>query len=159
MAVMQFCIAHGVFWGSMSEQSTKREGPTPTGRSLSASSAEALAADGVPGPGELIAGKFCVERVLGEGGMGVVVAARHVQIDQRVAVKFLRSELVREPTASARFLREVRAAGALRGTNLARVMDVGVSEAGLPYMIMEYLAGRDLGDVLAERGPLTIVDA
>ncbi len=114
---------------------------------------------GIPNPGEILAGRFRVDRVLGIGGMGVVVAAEHVQLRQPVAVKLLRADIAEEPNAVARFLREARAMGALRGENVVRVIDVGTLESGRPYMVMEFLRGRDLGEVLHERGRLTISDA
>jgi serine/threonine-protein kinase len=117
------------------------------------------AAPGIPRPGEVIAAKFEVERVLGEGGMGVVLAARHIQLGQRVAIKFMHAESARDPSAAARFLREARAAVALTSEHVTRVLDVGTLESGAPYMVMEYLAGVDLGDVLKSHGPLAIEDA
>jgi serine/threonine-protein kinase len=104
--------------------------------------------------GELVANKYRVERVLGRGGMGVVVAAMHEQLAQRVAIKMLLPEAEASPNALARFTREARAAAAIRGEHVARVLDVGTLEGGAPYIVMEYLEGRDLAQTLAERGPL-----
>jgi serine/threonine-protein kinase len=106
--------------------------------------------------GDLLAGKYRVERVLGVGGMGIVVAARHEQLDQPVAIKFVRDDALGNPEAVARFLREARAAVKLRSEHAAKVLDVGTLESGAPYMVMEYLEGSDLGAVLSERGPLTV---
>jgi serine/threonine-protein kinase len=114
---------------------------------------------GIPKPGEAIAGKYEVERVLGVGGMGVVLAARHVQLGQRVAIKFMHAESARDPSAAGRFLREARAAVALTSEHVTRVLDVGTLESGAPYMVMEYLAGIDLGDVIKDRGPMAVSDA
>jgi tRNA A-37 threonylcarbamoyl transferase component Bud32 len=102
--------------------------------------------------GTLIDGKYQVEQVLGEGGVGVVVAALHVGLEQRVAVKLLRPHLA-EGEAASRFLREARATVRLRGEHVARVTDVGTHE-GAPYMVMELLDGKDLSAWLDERGPL-----
>jgi serine/threonine-protein kinase len=110
-------------------------------------------------PGDLIASKFKVEQVLGAGGVGVVVAARHLQLDERVALKFLLPEAVRNEVDVARFCREAQAAVRLRSEHVARVIDVGTLENGSPYMVMEYLTGRDLGDVLDEHGPLPAEEA
>jgi eukaryotic-like serine/threonine-protein kinase len=99
--------------------------------------------------GELVAGKYRVERELGHGGMGVVVAAMHEQLRQRVAIKMLLSEAKASPNALARFLREARAAATIKGEHVARVLDVGELEAGSPYIVMEYLEGRDLAAILA----------
>src|SRR5258708_18125704 len=112
---------------------------------------------GVPAPGDVVASKYEVEKVLGVGGMGVVLAARHVQLGQRVAIKFMRLEAAREANAVNRFLREARAAVALSSEHVTKVLDVGTLESGAPYMVMEYLAGADLGEVLRQNGPLTVV--
>ncbi|MBM4363359.1 MAG: serine/threonine protein kinase, partial [Deltaproteobacteria bacterium] len=109
-----------------------------------------------PQPGEVLAGKYRVERVLGQGGMGVVVQAMHLQLEERVAVKFLLPEYAVHAEASTRFLREARAAVKIKSEHVARVIDVGTLESGAPYMVMEYLAGRDLADVLEQRGPLPV---
>ncbi|HEX8789828.1 MAG TPA: serine/threonine-protein kinase [Polyangiaceae bacterium] len=106
--------------------------------------------------GDLLAGKYRVERIIGSGGMGVVVAARHEQLDQRVALKFVRSEAISNQDAVQRFLREARAAVKLKSEHAAKVLDVGTLESGAPYMVMEFLEGRDLGQVLAEQGPLSV---
>jgi serine/threonine-protein kinase len=109
--------------------------------------------------GEIVAGKYRVERVLGRGGMGVVVAAMHEQLAQRVAIKMLLPEAKASPSALARFTREARAAAAIRGEHVARVLDVGELEGGAPYIVMEYLEGRDLADTIADRGPLASEEA
>lgn len=106
--------------------------------------------------GDLLAGKYRVERVLGAGGMGVVVAARHVQLGQLVAIKFLKREALEQPSAIERFLRESRALASLRNEHVSRVLDVGVLDSGVPYMVMEFLEGRDLAAVLADSGPLDV---
>ncbi len=106
----------------------------------------------VPLPGERIGGKYEVERILGQGGMGIVVAARHVQIGQRVAIKFLRGQAASDPNATERFLREARAAVVLTSEHATKVLDVGIDESGEPYMVMEYLAGSDLTALLQQRG-------
>jgi serine/threonine-protein kinase len=106
--------------------------------------------------GEMLAGKYRVERVLGSGGMGVVVAAVHVQLEQRVAIKFVRDEALGNTDAVQRFLREARAAVKLKSEHAAKVLDVGTLESGAPYMVMEYLEGSDLGAVLADHGTLTV---
>ncbi|MBK7579553.1 MAG: protein kinase [Myxococcales bacterium] len=110
-------------------------------------------------PGDVIAGKFRVERLLGEGGMGVVVAALHLELEQRVAVKFLLPEIAKRNDAAERFRREARAAVKIRSEHVARVLDVGSTEDGVPYMVMEYLEGHDLGDELRERGQLPVGEA
>lgn len=107
-------------------------------------------------PGDVIVGKYCVERVLGAGGMGVVVAARHLQLGQLVAIKCMRDNAGGDEGAVARFLREARAAVALSSEHAARVLDVGALGDGAPYIVMEYLAGIDLAEVLRRDGPLPV---
>jgi eukaryotic-like serine/threonine-protein kinase len=109
--------------------------------------------------GDVIAGKYRVDRILGEGGMGVVVAATHAQLDQHVALKFLRPSLVSNVEVGHRFMREARAAVKIHSEHVARVLDVGVTDAGTPFMVMEYLEGEDLEQVLAGRGRLSVEDS
>ncbi len=104
-------------------------------------------------PGDVIAGKFRVERVLGEGGMGYVVAATHLQLSQTVALKFIRDEVC-TPEYKRRFLREARNTVRLKSKHVSRVLDVGSLDGGAPYMVMEYLEGTDLSNLLHKRGPL-----
>jgi eukaryotic-like serine/threonine-protein kinase len=104
--------------------------------------------------GEVVAGKYRVERLAGEGGMGVVVAARHLQLDTVVALKLLPDAAAADPVLVERFLREARAAARLRSDHVAKVLDVGTLEAGTPFMVMEYLDGANLADVLSARGRL-----
>src|SRR5258708_38219135 len=109
--------------------------------------------------GDVLAGKYRVERVLGEGGMGVVVAAMHMQLEQRVALKFLLPAAMQDPDQVARFAREARAAAKMRGDHVARVIDVGSLDTGVPYIVMEYLEGSDLSSYLRKQGPLVIAHA
>lgn len=105
-------------------------------------------------PGDVIDGKYEVERILGAGGMGVVVAARHLDLGQRVAIKFMLREALAEPGHAERFLREAQTAVQLKSVHTARVLDVSRLSDGEPFMIMEYLEGRDLDAELSARGPL-----
>ena len=106
--------------------------------------------------GMLLAGKYRIERLLGEGGMGVVLAATNEALRQKVAIKLLRSGALANAKALGRFEREARAAASLRSEHVARVLDVGKLEDGRPYMVMEYLEGRDLGDVIDHGPPLPV---
>ncbi len=113
--------------------------------------------------GEVIAEKYQIERILAAGGMGVVLVARHLQLDRQVAIKFMLPELRNagvEPDAVERFLREGRAAVKLRGENVAKVLDVDKlpDENGSPYMVMEYLHGGDLAKHIKEHGPLPLAE-
>jgi serine/threonine protein kinase len=109
--------------------------------------------------GDVLAGKYRVDRVLGVGGMGVVVAAHHLQLDDRVAIKFLLPETLGNKEAVQRFAREARAAVKIKSEHVGRVTDVGTLENGAPYMVMEYLEGGDLAAWLAERGPVPLEQA
>jgi eukaryotic-like serine/threonine-protein kinase len=111
-----------------------------------------------PDSGELIAGKYRVERVIGEGGMGTVLAACHELLDVRVAVKVLSAELSHQPEIIARFLREARAVARLKSEHVARVMDVGILGEGQPFIVMELLEGEDL-EKRVQRGPLPVQQA
>lgn len=109
--------------------------------------------------GDLIARKYRVERILGRGGMGVVVAARHELLHELVGLKFLHSDVLSSPDAVERFLREARAAVRLKSEHVCRVMDVGTLDTGAPFIVMEYLEGEDLKAVLTRRGPLAPSEA
>src|ERR1700742_3551641 len=102
------------------------------------------AADPPVRPGDVIDGKYRVERVLGVGGMGVVVAVTHLELLELRAIKLMRPEGRADADAVERFAREARAASLLRSEHVARVMDVGKLADGAPYMVMEYLEGADL---------------
>jgi eukaryotic-like serine/threonine-protein kinase len=104
--------------------------------------------------GEMVAGKYRITRVLGEGGMGVVALACHEALALDVAIKFLTE--TRSEAARTRFAREGRAAAKLRGVHTAKVFDVGTLPDGTPYLVMEYLRGSDLENVLKSRGPLPL---
>ncbi|MBX3191080.1 MAG: protein kinase [Labilithrix sp.] len=107
--------------------------------------------------GEVFAGKYRVERVLGEGGFGLVFAARNIELDETVAVKLLKHNGDR--VTAERFFREARSASKIRGDGVARIYAVDQLEDGDLYMVMEYLEGRDLRREIVERGPLGILDA
>jgi serine/threonine-protein kinase len=110
-------------------------------------------------PGEVIADRYRVERVIGMGGMGVVLAARHLALDHLVAIKLLLPDVVDNTEAVSRFLREARAAVRIQNEHVARVMDVGTLPTGAPYMVMEYLEGSDLSQFVRSKGPLPIEEA
>jgi hypothetical protein len=112
--------------------------------------------------GDTLAGKYEIERLLAKGGMGVVMVARHLQLDKQVAIKFMLPHLLGagvEPDALERFVREGRAAVRLRGENVGRVLDVDTLPDGMPYMVMEYLEGQDLSRHVQKHGPLPLVES
>jgi eukaryotic-like serine/threonine-protein kinase len=106
--------------------------------------------------GETLAGKYTVERVLGVGGMGVVVAAKHIHLGERVAIKFLLPHALARPDVVKRFLQEGQAAAKMKSDHIARVRDVGTLDNGAPYLVMEYLEGDDLGAVLRAKGTIAM---
>jgi serine/threonine-protein kinase len=110
-------------------------------------------------PGVIIDRKYRIETLVGEGGMGMVWLATHVDLDRPVAVKVVREELARQDEIVARLLIEARAVAQLRGEHVVRVLDVGRLESGAPYIVMEYLEGNDVFSELAARGPLPIQEA
>jgi serine/threonine-protein kinase len=109
--------------------------------------------------GEIVGGKYRIENVIGAGAMGVVVAARHLLLEERVAIKFLLPHALDSRDAVARFMREARAAVKIKSEHVARVSDVSVLEDGTPYIVMEFLEGLDLADWLRQRGPLPTAQA
>ncbi len=106
--------------------------------------------------GQVLQGRFRIEHVIGVGSMGVVLAARHLELDERVAIKFIRAEMQRVPGVMQRFAREAKAAVTIKSEHVAQVFDVGTAEGIGPYIVMEYLEGRDLGAILEMEGRLTI---
>ncbi len=109
-------------------------------------------------PGAIVAGKYRVEEILAVGGMGVVAAARNEGLDQAVVLKVLRPDVGASAEVTARFLQEARTAARLTSEHVVRVFDVGTTESGAPYMVMERLHGNDLQQVLDMRGPLPVKD-
>jgi serine/threonine-protein kinase len=106
--------------------------------------------------GAVLAGKYRIDRVLGRGGIGVVVAAHHLRLRQTFAIKLLLPTAARRPNSSARMVREARAVAALKSEHVARVFDVDVLADGSPYIVMEYLEGQTLATRLESRGPLEV---
>ncbi len=109
--------------------------------------------------GTLLADKIRLDRILGQGGMGVVYAGVHLGLDLPVAVKFLHGELARHPDVASRFLTEARATGKLRHPNVIDVRDVGTTSDGSAYMVLELLRGESLATRLETRGALTFAEA
>lgn len=107
-------------------------------------------------PGDIVAGKYRIESVLGEGGMGFVLGARNIALDEPVAIKILRPDAVTDGQAVARFFREARASVRMKGEHVAKVLDVGSLADGTPYMLMELLQGADLSAVVERHGRLAV---
>lgn len=110
-------------------------------------------------PGDVLAGKYRIDRLLGAGGMGVVLLATHLELDAQVAIKVVRDEFARNEEVVARMLFEARAVAKLKSSHVVRVLDVGRLESGAPYIVMERLEGNDLANVLVEGGPLPVQEA
>lgn len=111
--------------------------------------------------GRVIAKRFAIEALVGEGAMGAVYRARQIALDTTVALKVLHRPYVRDPAFAARFLNEAQAASRIDHPNSMRVIDFGEEPDGLLFLVMEYLDGRTLDRVLAEEGtlpPARIVD-
>ncbi|MCL4226090.1 MAG: serine/threonine protein kinase [Myxococcales bacterium] len=104
--------------------------------------------------GAVLLGKYRIEAVLGRGGMGVVARATHLHLGEQVAIKFLRRDAASDAEAAQRFLREAQAAVRLKSEHVARVIDVGTLDGQVPYMVMEYLEGVDLDQMLEQSGTL-----
>ena len=116
-----------------------------------------LLSDGLPlREGDVVAGKYRLVRRIGRGGMAIVLEAEHVVLGHRVALKFLLPNLAHVEEAVERFLREGRAAVQIQSEHVARVLDVGTLDDGLPYLAMEFLQGSDLAQVVRERGTLPV---
>jgi tRNA A-37 threonylcarbamoyl transferase component Bud32 len=105
--------------------------------------------------GSLIDGKYLVEETVAEGGIGIVVVAKHLALDQRVAIKYLKPAARENPSTLERFVREGRLAAQIASDHVVRVLDVGSIPEGGPYIVMEYLVGEDLGHVV-RRGPVPV---
>ncbi len=118
--------------------------------------AAALPQAQLPAVGSVVGGKYRIERLLGEGGMGVVFEAVHARLNQRVAIKMLLPEFLQVPELVGRFEREAKASAQLRHRNAVRVVDVDATNEGIPYMVMELLHGHDLETEIHSLGPLPI---
>jgi len=109
--------------------------------------------------GQVVAQKYRVDRFIGQGGMGVVVAGFHLELDQPVAIKFLVTESGLESEGAERFRREARAAAKIHSQHVARVFDIGLLDERLPYMVMELLNGQDLEHEIERRGAFPVSEA
>lgn len=114
---------------------------------------------GLPRPGDVIAGKYRIDKLVGRGGMGVVLAAQHLALGQTVAIKVLAVDgldEVRKREAGARFLREGQSAARLTSDHVVRIYDVGTLDSAAPFMVMELLRGEDLATLLERQGPAPV---
>ena len=113
----------------------------------------------LPGPGDTIVGKYRVDAVIGQGGMGIVMGGVDLSLGRPVAIKFLSPERAGRPGAAERFLREARSAAMIQSEHVVRVYEVSQLPNGAPFIVMEHLRGVDLAQVLIQRGPLSFPEA
>jgi serine/threonine-protein kinase len=104
--------------------------------------------------GEVLAGRYRIERIIGEGGMGAVYEGKHTDIGKRVAIKLVHAVHMRHPEIEERFKREARSASAIESEHIVHIFDVGHDEKLGLFMVMEFLKGDDLAMVLAREGRL-----
>lgn len=119
----------------------------------------AITSSRAPAPipvGAVIGGKYRIDELIAEGGMGLVYRGTHLVLEQPVAIKVVRPELAHKKDAGARFLREARNIASLKSEHVARVLDSGCIRNGPPYMVLELLEGVDLRTWLQKQGPLPI---
>ena len=109
--------------------------------------------------GTTVAGKYRVDRLIGKGGMGAVFQAANLVIGKRVALKFLGQEAARDREACLRFQREAEAAGMAESAHIVQIFDSGVTDSGLPFLVMELLSGEDLRARLRREGRLSVAAA
>lgn len=106
--------------------------------------------------GQTLAGKYRIEERLSEGGMGTVYRGKHVMMDKTVAVKVLRPSLAADEKIVARFSREARAASRINHPHALSVTDFGEDENGVVFLVMEYLLGKTLKEVIRTEGPMAL---
>jgi hypothetical protein len=109
--------------------------------------------------GQTLDGRYALDGVLGEGGMGTVYRARHVALGRSLAVKVLRADLAKEADLAARFLQEAQATAAIKHPNIVSITDFGRLPDQRPYFVMELLSGRTLGSLIKAGGALPPRDA
>ncbi len=106
--------------------------------------------------GQTLAGKYLIEDLIKRGGMGSVYLGKHVLMDKTVAIKVLRASLAMDDDVVRRFSREAKAASRISHPHAVSVTDFGESENGVVFLVMEYLAGLTLKDVIKSEGPMKV---
>lgn len=104
--------------------------------------------------GSILADRYKILNVIGQGGMGVIFRAEHIKIGRKLAIKVLHPAHITDEEAVVRFQREAVAAGGLGHPNIIEIIDSGKTDSGLPYIVMEYLEGRDLSQILEKEAIL-----
>ena len=138
------------------QQAAARAKTLPSQASAAAEQTIAREVSAVAGMNQL--GEYQLLGKLGEGGMGAVYKARHVRLDRLVALKVLAKDRTANPGAIARFEREMKAVGRVDHPNVVRAMDAREIE-GTHFLVMEYVTGKDLAEVVDRCGPLAVADA
>ena len=115
--------------------------------------------EALPLLGSVLDERFAIDQVLGQGGMGCVFLARHLELEQPVAIKLLRPGRADGARGALRLLREARASARIKSEHVVRVLDVVSRQKAAPYIVMEYLEGRDLARHLAQQGPMLVRQA
>jgi serine/threonine-protein kinase len=128
----------------------------PDATTLCPSDGVALEQTDDPLLGRVLTGKYRVDEKLSEGGMGTVYRGTHVLMDKTVAIKVLRPSLAADEKIVARFSREARAASRITHPNAVSVTDIGETEDGIVFLVMEFLSGRTLKEVIRQEGPLPL---
>src|SRR5438270_9957985 len=95
-------------------------------------------------PGQVVGGKWRIVAPIGRGGMGAVYEGQNISIGKRVALKFIDAEFARQPDVASRFQREAEAASLVESAHIVHIFDSGVTDTGIPYIVMELLRGEDL---------------
>jgi serine/threonine protein kinase len=113
----------------------------------------------IPERGETIAGKYVIEGPCGRGGLAVVLSAMHLGLDRRVAIKVLLPEWAGDAEVVRRFVREGRTATRIKSEHVVRVFDVGTLESGAPYLVLEFLEGHNLEDIVTNWGAIAVPTA
>ena len=140
----------------MSESQGTSGGGGPPAVDLMASTQPPPVAKEDPYIGKTIDGRYVVEAILGQGGMGVVYRAKHKMIDKKVAIKVLRGDMARDREATERFLQEAKAASAIGNPHIVDIADFGQLPDGCTYFVMEYLAGKSLSNLMDETKPMPV---
>lgn len=109
----------------------------------------------LPEPGEIIDGRYRLGAIFARGGMGVIMRAEQLQAGREVAIKFLHPHVAAKGNVAARFKREVQVTTLFDHPSIVRVYDVGESEKGVLYLVMELLEGEELKDISRREGPMS----
>src|SRR6266542_5014520 len=105
-------------------------------------------------PGQIVGGKWRIVALIGRGGMGAVYEGQNISIGKKVALKFIDAEFARQPDVASRFQREAEAASLVESAHIVHIFDSGVTDTGIPYIVMELLRGEDLRARLRRFGRL-----